>query len=104
MEQVRYINKSASFIKTKINNPIFYLWSNDFSSVPENLFEFNFKKIDLSSQKLDYDQRICSLFLLTQCKHFIVTTSTFNWWVHGYLILKIKLLLDQMILFFLISE
>ena len=80
LEQIRYINKSASFIKTKINNPIFYLWSNDFSSVPENLFEFNFKKIDLSSQKLDYDQRICSLFLLTQCKHFIVTTSTFNWW------------------------
>ena len=26
------------------------------------------------------DKRFQSLFLLTQCNHFIVTTSTFNWW------------------------
>ena len=80
LEQIRYINKSVSLIKTKINNPIFYLWSNDLNSIPKDLLEFEFKKIDLTSQKIEFDQRIYSLFLLSQCKHFIVTTSTFNWW------------------------
>tara|TARA_Y100001970_G_C14192419_1_gene836160 strand:+ start:1060 stop:1998 length:939 start_codon:yes stop_codon:yes gene_type:complete len=80
LEQIRYINKSVSLIKTKLNNPIFYLWSNDLFSIPEDLLEFKFKKIDLTSQKIKFDQRIYSLFLLSQCKHFIVTTSTFNWW------------------------
>jgi len=80
LNQVDYINKAAAIIKSKINNPIFYLWSNDFTNIPDNLFEFNFKKIDLSLNKSVLDTRIESLFLLTNCKHYIVTTSTFNWW------------------------
>ena len=80
LEQIKYINKSVSYIKNKIENPKFYLWSNDFSSIPENMFEFEFQKINLSSYKIKSDKIITDLFLLSQCKHFIVTTSTFNWW------------------------
>ena len=32
-EQITYINKSINFFKSKINNPIFYLWSNDFKEL-----------------------------------------------------------------------
>ena len=80
LEQIKYINRSVSYIKNKIENPKFYLWSNDFSSIPENMFEFEFQKINQSSYKIKSDKITNDLFLLSQCKHFIVTTSTFNWW------------------------
>ena len=44
------------------------------------MFEFEFQKINQSSYKIKSDKITNDLFLLSQCKHFIVTTSTFNWW------------------------
>ena len=43
-----------------------------------NKFDFNI--IDLSNFKDNFDLRAFNLFLLSSCKHFIVTPSTFNWW------------------------
>ena len=79
LEQINYINKSANYLKSKISNPTFYLWSNDFSNIDKNKFNFNYEEIKLINESI-LDKRIHSLYLLTQCNHFIVTTSTFNWW------------------------
>ena len=43
-DQIKYINKSIEIIKSKINNPKFFLWSNDFKNLdsffPKNNFTF----------------------------------------------------------------
>ena len=80
LEQINYINKSVDYIKSKVSNPAFFLWSNDFSNIYKKDFNFNYEEIKLYDNESALDKRIQSLFLLTQCNHFIVTTSTFNWW------------------------
>ena len=80
LEQINYINKSVDYIKSKVSNPSFFLWSNDFSNIDKNKFNFNYKEIKFYNNDNTSDKRIQSLFLLKQCNHFIVTTSTFNWW------------------------
>jgi len=80
LEQINYINKSAVYIKSKVSNPNFFLWSNDFSNIDKNKFNFNYEEIKFYDNESALDKRILSLFLLAQCKHFIVTASTFNWW------------------------
>jgi len=80
LEQINYINKSAEYIKSKVTNPTFFLWSNDFLNIDKNKFNFKYEKIKVHDNENIIDKRTLSLFLLTQCNHFIVTTSTFNWW------------------------
>ena len=80
LEQISYTNKSVELIKSKVNDPKFFLWSNDFTNLESKLFNFECQKINLNNINENVDRRILSLYLLTQCKHFIVTTSSFNWW------------------------
>ena len=80
LEQINYINKSVDYIKSKVSNPTFFLWSNDFSNIDKKDFNFNYEEIKLYDNEKALDKRIQSLFLLTQSNHFIVTTSAFNWW------------------------
>ena len=80
LEQINYINKAASYIKSKVSNPSFFLWSNDFTNITNDKFDFNYKEVSLNEGVGAIDKRIQSLYLLTHCNHFIVTTSTFNWW------------------------
>ena len=80
LEQINYINKSVDYIKSKVSNPSFFLWSNDLSNIDKNKFNFNYKEIKFYNNDNTSDKRIQSLFLLKQCNHFIVTASTFNWW------------------------
>tara|TARA_Y100000590_G_scaffold164183_2_gene188139 strand:- start:1615 stop:2556 length:942 start_codon:yes stop_codon:yes gene_type:complete len=79
-EQINYINKSVNFIKSKVAGANFFLWSNDFSSIDNSKFNFNYKEVKLDTINNQLDKRILSLFLLKQCNHFVVTNSTFNWW------------------------
>ena len=79
LEQINYINKSVKYIKSKIPNPTFFLWSNDFSNISKKQFSFVYKEVKVSDDDEAY-KPVKSLFILSQCNHFIVTTSTFNWW------------------------
>jgi len=79
-EQITYINKSVDFIKDKVPNAKFYIWSNDFTNLKKSNLKFEFNIIDLSNFEDNFDLRAFNLFLLSSCKHFIVTPSTFNWW------------------------
>ena len=72
-EQVNYIKIACEFIKQKISNPKFYLWTNDHANL-SHLFPSNFYTL-IKKRDVDID-----LFLMTQAKHFIVIPSTFNWW------------------------
>jgi hypothetical protein len=80
IEQITYIKKAINFIKQKVSNPKFFVWSN----YTENLDEFFSSKdftIIKNYQKLEKGRRqMLDLFLMSQCKHFIVIPSSFNWW------------------------
>ena len=79
LEQINYINKSADYIKSKVTNPTFFLLSNDFSNISKTQFSFSYNEIKLPDDDNIY-KPVKNLFILSQCNHFIVTTSTFNWW------------------------
>ena len=79
-EQIKYINKSVNLLKSKLNNPIFYIWSNDLNKIDYTKFNFNFNPVNVSKFEEIEDLRALSLFLLSSCNHFITIPSTFSWW------------------------
>ena len=76
LEQIRYTLKSVEKLKSKLNNPKFFLWSNDFSNLNkyfspnEFIFVNNFDNINY----------IFDLYLMTLAKHYVVAPTSFNWW------------------------
>jgi len=73
---IRYIYKAIEVIKSKIDNPKFYIFSNDTTNL-RNFFpsQKNFVIINHLTNKPLND-----FYLSTLCKHFIVGPSTFHWW------------------------
>ena len=80
-EQINYINKSINYIKKKIDNPTFYLWSNDLNNIDMSLFNTKIIKVFHYKELLiNIDKRALDLFLISICNHHIVIPSSFNWW------------------------
>jgi len=79
-EQILYIKESINLIKSKINNPKFFMWSNYYDNL-KNIFtgdEFVFVEND---QYIDEKNlKFMDLFLMSQSKHFVVVPSSYNWW------------------------
>ena len=80
MEQIKYINIAANYIKSKVENPSFFLWSNDFLNIDKKKFKFDYTEVKINNLDNSSDKRINDLFLISKCSHFIVIPSTFNWW------------------------
>lgn len=72
-----YYKKAVEIINSKINNPIFFIFSDDISWVKENLkIEEQKYFIDWNNADTNYeDMRLMSL-----CKHNIIANSSFSWW------------------------
>lgn len=80
-----YYNNAINVILNRVENPVFFVFSNshdDLEWIKEN---YNFK--DFKGQKAiqlnyvdlknpDYEE----LRLMYTCKHFIISNSTFSWW------------------------
>lgn len=78
--QLNYINRSMEYFKSKIENPLFLIFSN-LSSNLENFFrkEDQFLKIINTDVCNEYKTEI-DYNLLSMCQHHIVGPSTFHWW------------------------
>lgn len=74
-DTIDYINRSIDFIKTKVTNPRFLLWSNDFKNLEEYFPSNEFYHVNNLENKILND-----FYLLTQCRYFIIGPSTFSWW------------------------
>ena len=73
--QIEYIKDAIKYIKGKVVNPIFLVWSNDFSNLD------NYFSKDEYIFVINKENKILSdFYLLTQCKYFIIAPSTFSWW------------------------
>ncbi len=72
-----YINKAKQILESKIQNPHYYIFSDDIAWCEENLKSHNFTIVDHSykGDKFGY-----YLQLMSRCEHFIIPNSTFAWW------------------------
>ena len=75
-QTINYINNSVKYLKNKIENPKFFIWSNDFSNfdqITDKITIPNFTLVKTSDAVNDF-------YLFRFSKHFIVSPSSFHWW------------------------
>ena len=75
--QFDYILNSISYFKERIDNPKFFLFSDNFDQLEKMFSHINdltFVKENLSNKVLE------DFFLMSKCKHFAVAPTSFHWW------------------------
>jgi len=70
---IGYYNEAIRFIEQKIDNPVFFIFSDDNNWVKNN---FNLKNCIF----VEEINPVKSMFLMSNCKHNIIANSTFSWW------------------------
>jgi len=71
-----YYRQSIKLIATKINNPIFYIFSDDIEWAKSNLV-IPYPVFFSSTPNIpDYEE----LIIMSKCKHNIIANSSFSWW------------------------
>ncbi len=73
---ISYYNSSIADIITKINNPHFFVFSDDIDWAIKNIKAPNIKFIDWNIG----ENSPIDLFLMSQCKFGIIANSTFSFW------------------------
>lgn len=68
--------KGIEYFKKKLTDPIFFIWSDEFDGLREYFSSEKFIFIDNEHQKND----IYDLYLMSLCKNFILSPSTFGYW------------------------
>lgn len=71
-----YYEKAIKLVMDKVENPVFYVFSDDIHWVQLNMFktyDINLIFVITSSEEED-------LFLMSKCKHNIIANSSFSWW------------------------
>lgn len=78
---IEYYKKAINYIYTKLNNPVFFIFSNDIDAARKELGDNpEFVYVDINDEKMGW----CDMMLMTQCEHNIIANSSFSWW-GGYL-------------------
>ncbi len=72
---LEYYYHAEHYIKSKINNPLFFIFSDDIEWVRKNLNIGN--TVFVSDKNIT---EVEEMFLMSQCKHNIIANSTFSWW------------------------
>lgn len=73
-----YYHQAKSILENRLDNPIFFVFSDDYQWVKEN--------INWSDTRVFYIDEICKLedyeqlFLMSRCRGQITSNSTFSWW------------------------
>jgi hypothetical protein len=75
-ESIKYINKAINYFNNKIDNPKYFIWSNDHHDI--NKFTKNLIISDF--QLVQNNDAINDFYLFSFSKHFIVSPSSFHWW------------------------
>jgi hypothetical protein len=73
-----YYQKAIEMIKIKIENPVFYFFSDDILWVKSQFKNLDIKKVFV---ELDNAQNpAVDLILMSHCKHNICANSSYSWW------------------------
>lgn len=70
-----YYDKAIEYMLANVDNPHFYIFSNDMNWVKENI-KLNVPHTFVDWNKKDYED----LELMSHCKNHIIANSTFSWW------------------------
>ncbi len=73
---VEYYNRAIKYVLEKIENPLFFVFSDDCEWVKNNIEVPNANFIEWNLDKNSF----IDMFLMNQCKHNIIANSTFSWW------------------------
>lgn len=71
-----YYKKAMSYMRYKVKNPTFYLFSNDLVGA-ERLFEGKDVRIMKCNTLIE---GWADIYLMSQCRHNIIANSSFSWW------------------------
>jgi hypothetical protein len=71
-----YYKKSISYVKKRVKNPLFFIFSDDINLVKNTFLIFKDKKYIF----IDTKSAFSDLYLMSNCKNFIIANSTFSWW------------------------
>jgi hypothetical protein len=72
-----YINRSVEYINSKVDNPHYFIFSDDIDWCKDNIKLDNMTIVDHSYKG---DRFSYYLQLMKSCKHFIIPNSSFAWW------------------------
>lgn len=72
-----YLDKGIEIIESKVENPHYFLFSDDIEWCKENIKYDNMTIVDHSYKG---DRFGYYLQLMKNCKHFVIPNSTFAWW------------------------
>ncbi|TKX30148.1 hypothetical protein CQA38_00460 [Campylobacter sp. MIT 12-5580] len=72
---LEYYQKAITYINERVENPHYFIFSNDLAWVKEH---FNAKNMSIVS--CNQDKNYFDLELMKHCKHNIIANSTFSWW------------------------
>ncbi|MCI8471196.1 MAG: alpha-1,2-fucosyltransferase [Clostridia bacterium] len=70
-----YYKKAITIMKEKVDNPVFYIFSDEIDWVKEN-WKFKGNIIFMNYANKDFEE----LEIMKHCKHFIIANSSFSWW------------------------
>ena len=73
---INLIKRGIEFFDKKIENPKYFVWSNNFTEI-RSLFPSS--KFILVDKNLNKDPAL-DLYLMSLCKHFILSPSTMHYW------------------------
>jgi len=72
---IDYYNRAIDHIKTQVENPLFFIFSDDLNWAEEQF------KIQATFVKIENGQKpYLELDLMSKCKHNIIANSSFSWW------------------------
>lgn len=73
-----YYQEAVNLVKKQIENPVFFIFSDDMDWVKKHLDEANLNcvYVDFNRGKSSY----IDLQLISCCKHNVMANSTFSWW------------------------
>jgi hypothetical protein len=72
----KYFHKAMDFIEGKVNQPHYFVFSNDIEWVKKNLDIKNVTFITYNKGQNSWKD----MYLMSLCKHNIIANSSFSWW------------------------
>lgn len=75
---MEYYNKAISVIKEKVDNPQFYVFTDNPQWVKENFKDLDYTLVE-GNPAVGYGSHF-DMQLMSVCKHNIISNSTYSWW------------------------
>ena len=73
---VDYYKKAIDYMRGKVDNPVFYVFSDTPGRVKEVLDDCEYELVTGNQGKQSY----LDMYLMSLCRHHIIANSTFGWW------------------------